>query len=342
MKQKTKKILMLFFTTLALVIDLVYVTQLYLGNITIQGIDEIVPITKTSQLIFLAICVFVNAISIPLISKDFLKHKKTIIILNVIQLFFGNLFNIISAIINIVLCSNKTTDIEEVIKEKKDLPKLEDITKYKWYIYFLIFVFLFIICYTPITDLLPINNKTIAIISIVLLYITQVILLVLPMWNELKRDFIIFKDNFKLYLSNIFRRFGIILIFYIICNLFLIYLVGNIPTNQALISEYPIYISGFLAIIIAPLTEELMFRGFMKKFIKNDILFIILSSLIFGGLHVVYSTTILQFLFILPYSILGFAFALNYVKTRNIVSNIFLHSFWNTIAFLAMVITKFI
>lgn len=342
MKQKTKKILMLFFTTAALIIDLIYVIQLYLGNITIQGIDEIVPITKTSQLIFLAICVLVNAISIPLISKDFLKHKKAIIILNVIQLFFGNLFNIISAIINIILCSNKTTDIEEVIKEKKELPKLEDITKYKWYIYFLIFIFLFIIFYTPITDLLPINNKILAIISIAMIYIIQIISLILPMWNELKRDFIVFKNNFKLYLSNMFRRFGIILIFYVISNLFLVYLVGNISTNQYLISQWPIYVSALLAIVIAPLTEELMFRGFMKKFIKNDILFIILSSLIFGGLHVVYSTSILQFLYIIPYSILGFAFALNYVKTRNIVSNIFLHSLWNSIAFLAMLITKFI
>ena len=75
-----------------------------------------------------------------------------------------------------------------------------------------------------------------------------------------------------------------------------------------------------------------MFRGFIRKFIKNDILFIILSSLIFGGLHVLSADSVLQLLYIIPYSVLGLAFSLNYVKTKNIASNIFLHCSWNTIA----------
>lgn len=342
MKQKSKKNLMLTFTIIVLIINLACIIQLSLGNITIESVDEVLPITKTSQLIFLSICIIINSISILLISKNFLKHKQAIIILNIIQLFFGNMFTILSGIFNIILCSIKTTDVEEVVKDKKELPQLEDITQYKWYIYFLIFIFLFTICYSPITNILPINNKNMAVISIVALYVIQIISLVMPMWNELKRDFIVFKNNFKLYVSNMLRRFGIILIFYIVCNLFLIYLVGDISTNQYIISQWPVYISALLAIVIAPLTEELMFRGFMKKFIKNDTLFIVISSLIFGGLHVVSSTSINQFLFIIPYSILGLAFALNYIKTRNIASNIFLHSFWNTIAFIAMLITKFI
>ena len=115
-------------------------------------------------------------------------------------------------------------------------------------------------------------------------------------------------------------------------------LAGNISNNQALLSKWPIYITAFLAIIIAPLIEELMFRGFIKKFIKNDILFVIISSLVFGGLHVTSADSLQQVLYIIPYSVLGLAFSLNYVKTKNIASNIFLHSAWNTIAtiFLAL------
>ena len=52
------------------------------------------------------------------------------------------------------------------------------------------------------------------------------------------------------------------------------------------------------------------------------------------------SENLSQILFIIPYSILGFAFSLNYVKTKNIASNIFLHSVWNSIAIIAMIITK--
>ena len=340
MKLKTKKTLILLLTIIVSLIDLSYAICLYTGIVNLESSENSL-ITNNSQALFLTICGVVNLISILFIIKDILKHKKAIITLNIIQLFFGNLFNIISGVINIVLLSMKTKDIEDVKKEKKDLPVLEEINEHSKLLYFIIFVFLFIICYTPATDLLPIpNTKVSAIITVSLLYIIQICSLVIPMLKELKRDFVAFKNNFKIYISNMLPRFGIIFIVYAISSLALVSFVGNISTNQEIISQWPIYISAFLAIIIAPLTEELMFRGFMKKFIKNDILFIILSSLIFGGLHIMQSENLSQILFIIPYSILGFAFSLNYVKTKNIASNIFLHSAWNSIAIIAMIITK--
>lgn len=340
MKLKTKKTLIILLTIIVLLIDLSYAICLYTGIVNLESSENSL-ITNNSQALFLTICGVVNLISILFIIKDILRHKKAIITLNIIQLFFGNLFNIISGVINIVLLSMKTKDIEDVKKEKKDLPVLEEINEHSKLLYFIIFVFLFIICYTPATDLLPIpNTKVSAIITVSLLYIIQICSLVIPMLKELKRDFVAFKNNFKIYISNMLPRFGIIFIVYAISSLALVSFVGNISTNQEIISQWPIYISAFLAIIIAPLTEELMFRGFMKKFIKNDILFIILSSLIFGGLHIMQSENLSQILFIIPYSILGFAFSLNYVKTKNIASNIFLHSAWNSIAIIAMIITK--
>ena len=340
MKLKTKKTLILLLTIIVLLIDLSYAICLYTGIVNLESSENSL-ITNNSQALFLTICGVVNLISILFIIKDILKHKKAIITLNIIQLFFGNLFNIISGVINIVLLSMKTKDIKDVKKEKKDLPVLEEINEHSKLLYFIIFVFLFIICYTPATDLLPIpNTKVSVIITVSLLYIIQICSLVIPMLKELKRDFVAFKNNFKIYISNMLPRFGIIFIVYAISSLALVSFVGNISTNQEIISQWPIYISAFLAIIIAPLTEELMFRGFMKKFIKNDILFIILSSLIFGGLHIMQSENLSQILFIIPYSILGFAFSLNYVKTKNIASNIFLHSAWNSIAIIAMIITK--
>ena len=340
MKLKTKKTLIILLTIIVLLIDLSYAICLYTGIVNLESSENSL-ITNNSQALFLTICGVVNLISILFIIKDILRHKKAIITLNIIQLFFGNLFNIISGVINIVLLSMKTKDIEDVKKEKKDLPVLEEINEHSKLLYFIIFVFLFIICYTPATDLLPIpNTKISAIITVSLLYIIQICSLVIPMLKELERDFVAFKNNFKIYTSNMLPRFGIIFIVYAISSLALVSFVGNISTNQEIISQWPIYISAFLAIIIAPLTEELMFRGFMKKFIKNDILFIILSSLIFGGLHIMQSENLSQILFIIPYSILGFAFSLNYVKTKNIASNIFLHSVWNSIAIIAMIITK--
>lgn len=340
MKQKTKKIILLISTVLSLLITLGYIFAITSGNLNLETINDAGQLLYTSQVLVLFICAISNILSIFVILKDVVKHKKKIIFLNVIQLLFGTMFNIISAIINIAVVASKTTDVEEPIKEKKELPILEDITKHKWYVYFTIFVFLFAICYTPILNILPIpETKIAAIITMIVLYIVQVLALVIPMASELKRDFIVFKNNFKLYLGNMLPRFGIIVIGYFISNISVLLLVGNIPNNQQTLVSMPLYITAFLGIVIGPLTEELMFRGFIKKFIKNDLLFIMVSSLVFGGLHVLSADSFQQVLYIIPYSILGFAFSLNYVKTKTIASNIFLHSAWNTLAVIFMALT---
>lgn len=341
MNLKTKKILLLISTILSLLISIAYIYGIHSGIINLEIAEGTTQITNNTQLAILYICALANFIAIFFISKDLIVHKKKLIALNIIQFLLGTVFNIISAIINIFILSSKTKDIVEEIKEKKKLPILEDITKHKWYVYFIIFVFLFILCYTPIINLLPIVNTRVGtIISLILLYAIQIILLVIPMASELKRDFKVFKNNSKLYLAEMFPRFEIIILVYFICTLLLMLFIGNIPTNQAILVSLPIYITAFLAIVIAPLIEELMFRGFIKKFIKNDILFVILSSLVFGGLHVVGADSLEQILFIIPYSILGFAFSLNYVKTKNIVSNIYLHTVWNLISTIAIILFK--
>lgn len=343
MKFKTKKIIMLISCILVLLLDLSYAFNLFSGNIDLESINTDISISNTSQAIFLSICGITNFILLFFIYKNPIENKKRIILLSILQILLGNIFNIVVGILCITLVCTKTKDVEVPEKVKKPLPELEDITKHKWYVYFSIFVFLFIICYTPFTNVLPEpTSKYIALFYIVALYIIQIILLIFPMWNELKRDTVLFIKNFKTYISNMLPRFGIIFIAYFFANLSLISLVGNISTNQSIINSWPLYVSAPIAIIIAPLTEELMFRGFMKKFIKNDIVFLILSSLIFGGLHVTVASSIPQLLFIIPYSILGFAFALNYVKTRNIASNIFLHAAWNSIAIIALIISNIV
>lgn len=339
MNQKIKKIILLVSTILAFLISISYIIALCTGAIQLEVVGDITQLSKTSHIILLLICASVNLISGILIFKDFIFHKKKIIILNIVQLLLGTIFNIIIAITNIILLSTRTKGVEEEKKAKEQLPILKDITKHKWYIYFIIFIFLFAICYTPLINLIPIPNTKISnIIVMILLYIIQITLLVVPMFNEIKRDFIAFKNNFKLYLKNMLPRFGIVIIGYLFANLFVLTSVSSIPTNQAILNSWPIYFTALLAIIIAPLTEELMFRGFIRKFIKNDFLFIIISSLIFGGLHITSANSLQQILYIIPYSILGLAFSLNYVKTKNIASNIFLHSAWNTLAIIIMIL----
>lgn len=339
---QNQKTLLLLSTIISLAINIYYIFAIQTGKIQLGNIENDLEISITSQIFMFSICVFANFIAIFFILKDFIKHKKNLILLNIIQFLFGSFCNIISAIINIYLISSKTEGIEET-KERKELPILEDIPEHKWYVYFIIFIFLFTICYSPLASLLPIPETKIAtIIASATLYIIQITLLIIPMKDELKRDFIAFKDNFKLYLSKTLPRFGIILIFYFLCTLPITLLVGETSTNQEIINSLPIYVSAFLAIFVGPFTEELMFRGFIKKFIKNDVLFAIVSSLIFGMLHITFANSLQQILYIIPYSILGLAFSLNYIKTKNIVSNMFLHSVWNSFAVIVMILNSLI
>ena len=118
----------------------------------------------------------------------------------------------------------------------------------------------------------------------------------------------------------------------------MIFTKGNISENEetvrTLIDSYPLYMA-FNVMIYAPITEEIVFRKSIKDICPNSNISILLSGLIFGGLHVISSLdTPLGFLHLIPYCSLGFLFAYLYKKTDNIFSTITAHSIHNTFAIL--------
>ncbi|MDO4963178.1 MAG: type II CAAX endopeptidase family protein [bacterium] len=163
-----------------------------------------------------------------------------------------------------------------------------------------------------------------------------------------KKDFIPnfkdFKQNFGKYIEKYIKYWLLALILMIISNSIITnFTTENVAQNQQsiidLIKIFPIY-SIISIVLIAPLTEELIFRLSIKKIFKNsDILFIIFSGIIFGSLHVI---TTLQntsdLLFIIPYSIPGFIFAYCYTKSKNIFTTITLHSIHNTFMLIIQII----
>ena len=109
-------------------------------------------------------------------------------------------------------------------------------------------------------------------------------------------------------------------------------LAANEEAVRELIDKVPIYMA-FQVMIYAPLTEEIIFRKSIKHAINNKILFIIISGLIFGGLHVISSiSSLIDLIYLIPYCTLGFVFAILYNKTNNIFSTITAHSFHNALA----------
>lgn len=95
---------------------------------------------------------------------------------------------------------------------------------------------------------------------------------------------------------------------------------------------------GLLLSLIIPYIEELVFRLSIKKSIKKNTIFIILSSTIFSLLHIISSTKLIELLYFIPYFILGLTFSITYTKTNNIFCSTISHILNNTITVLVILL----
>jgi uncharacterized protein len=87
--------------------------------------------------------------------------------------------------------------------------------------------------------------------------------------------------------------------------------------------------TGMLLIAVAPLAEEIFFRGFLYQAFRNSFGVLpgaLLSAVIFGAIH-------FEFFKLVQLAILGVILALLFEKTRSLWSPIILHALNNTLAF---------
>ena len=151
-----------------------------------------------------------------------------------------------------------------------------------------------------------------------------------------KKDYLKIKEiNKKTLLTGLICWvIGLILMF-VTAHILEIFL-GGLPQNQEAVNnsflqnKVTMFIS---AVLFVPFLEETAFRLGFRKSINNKYLFVIITSLLFGYLHV-FGETGLKLLYIIPYSIPGFAFAIANVKTDNIYSSIIFHMIHNAISLL--------
>ena len=117
---------------------------------------------------------------------------------------------------------------------------------------------------------------------------------------------------------------------------------GNEEAVRELLFKYPFYML-FQVSIYAPFTEEIIYRKAIGDLINNKYIYVLISGLAFGGMHIVGSyRSVLDLLFIIPYASLGCCFALLYRKTNNIFSTIFIHSLHNTLTFILLIFLEVI
>jgi len=93
----------------------------------------------------------------------------------------------------------------------------------------------------------------------------------------------------------------------------------------------------FFTCITAGITEELIFRGYLlprlELVLKNKNLAIVLSSILFGFLHIGYGTL----LNVIGPIVIGFVFAIQYDKYRNIKILMFCHFAWDLLLLMAKI-----
>ena len=152
--------------------------------------------------------------------------------------------------------------------------------------------------------------------------------------DDLKEEFIIYKNNFKNIITFSLKYWCIGLLLMGLSNIILHFVLHSSPNNednvQKLLSEMPVYVA-IISCFFAPIIEELIFRKSLSKCFSNTLLFIICSGLIFGLLHVITSKNMIDFLYIIPYGVFGSIFAYIYYKTKTIFSTITIHMIHNTI-----------
>ncbi|MCY7160658.1 CPBP family intramembrane metalloprotease [Streptococcus mitis] len=117
------------------------------------------------------------------------------------------------------------------------------------------------------------------------------------------------------------------------------FLPNNPSVNQQMVTDLtlsqPLF-SFFVVVIFAPLTEELIFRGMLARYLfpkqdnsKQTMIFLLVSSVLFALIH--FPGDVQQFL---VYASLGFSLGLAYISGKGLIYSISLHALNNLVSFL--------
>jgi len=187
--------------------------------------------------------------------------------------------------------------------------------------------------------LLGINTANLNKLFIMIYSITYEVLFIFMIILAYKDEI---KNNFKVLIKNVndvffkYIPYWVLMVFMMYAaNALIFVFVKDIAKNEeqvrTIIDNYPIY-AFILSVILAPIMEELIFRKCVRKIFSNRIIYIIVSGLFFGMMHVLTDiSNVTDLLFLIPYSIPGFIFAYIYTDSKNIFSSICIHMMHNCI-----------
>ena len=177
---------------------------------------------------------------------------------------------------------------------------------------------------------------TFKVIYLIICEIFEMLILIALFYKKLKVNIEDIKKNHLTYFRKYFKYWLLILMIMMGSNLIIMLFTQNQTSanEQAvrdLLIKSPIY-AYFSGVIFAPVVEELIFRRGLRNIFKNDTLFILISGLIFGGLHVITGySSLTDLLYLIPYCTPGIVFAYILVKTDNVFVPMSIHFIHNGI-----------
>lgn len=161
--------------------------------------------------------------------------------------------------------------------------------------------------------------------------------------KKIIKDFNKYKKNFWKNFEESFKYYFIGLVIMIVSNLIITFFftdanAGNEETVRSMIDMVPLYMI-FSVSLYAPFVEELIFRHSIKDCVmchgNNKLIrgiYVFISGFIFAAMHILGQTTsVLDYIYLIPYMSLGIAFSALYSKTDNIFSSISMHCLHNTV-----------
>ena len=312
-----------------ILVILYFLLVFYIGGFNVKDKTEL--IINVITIVLSVIGIVYECILIFNKKIDLNKHKNGVLACSIYFL----VVNIISGVIGFSV----TKELNGNKKERRELPEIE----LKEYTNKYICLIAFIIC----LGILLFGSKIITKFwMLIVFYVVILSLMIGVFYKQLIHDFKIFKSYFKEYFVLILKTWGKALVLIMITTIIIQIITNTTQANNQIalqnsFNSNPVFIA-ILAMFYAPIAEELMFRGVFRKFIKNKKLFVIVSGVVFGLMHVIDdSKTLAEFSYVFVYSILGIYLAGIYAKTNNLCTNIFMHFIQNTLSVIGMILLMF-
>lgn len=300
------------------------------------SLENLISGAKVSAVIIIIISIILLGTLVR--HKNLQRKTLTIVLLIGSILFSFSIIPILSIIALIMVFTDKSAVVEK--KQKKDLPIISNISYTKKdYFYGLILILVYFgqILFVPLLEKVTNSIEFSSIFyQIIIFGIT-----ILIFKNVYKRDFKYLKSNFSGYFKNALKFWGImyLVMFLVVAIQQFVFKAGGQSVNQMTLESLPIWYTFPLAVFFAPVVEEAIFRGVIRRFIRNDILFIVISSISFGLLHTLGSEESLYLVIVqsLNYVAMGSLLAYSYTKTNNIFTSMMVHAFNNFVAMLVII-----